>query len=71
MLALMQDDQEAKAARIDEATRDWLESQVFPTVPLVSTESVLRHLESFVSPVRKPIEIGNICSELYKVPAAA
>jgi hypothetical protein len=60
MFGLMKDDQEAKAARIDEATRDWLESQVFPTIPLVSERNALRCLGVFVSPVKEPVDIGSI-----------
>jgi hypothetical protein len=71
MVALIKDEQEARAARIDEATRDWLESQVFPTIPLVWTRGNLRRLNEFVSPVKGPIEIGNTLSAPFRVPVAA
>lgn len=54
------DNQEAKAARIDEATRDWLESQVFPTIALVAEGSNLRRLDEFVSPRKQPIDMRTV-----------
>jgi hypothetical protein len=71
MFALIQDEQEAKAARIDEATRDWLESQVFPTIPLVWARGNLRHLNEFVSLAKEPIEIGSTLSAPFRTPVAA
>lgn len=53
-------DDEAKAARIQEATSDWLESQVFPTISLVAEGSNLRRLSEFVSPKKEPIDIGRL-----------
>lgn len=54
------DNQEAKAARLDEATRDWLESQVFPTIALVAEGSNLRRLDEFVSPRKQPIDVRTV-----------
>lgn len=71
MFVLLKDDQEAKAARIDEATQDWLESQVFPTIPLIWERDSLRCLDRFVTPVIEPVEISSIVSRLPRTAAAA
>lgn len=62
MSALIKNDQEAKAARIDEATDDWFSSQEFPSVPVVSKGSNIQTLSRFVSPIKEPVEIGSITS---------
>lgn len=60
MSTSMKDDQEARSARIDEATRDWLESQVFPNIRLVTGGNNLRRLNEFVSPNKEAIDIDSI-----------
>lgn len=59
MVALVQDDQQRRAAMIDEATRDWLESQVFPTTRIISKEESLQHLTGEKSRVKQS-ESGTI-----------
>jgi hypothetical protein len=70
MYALM-DDEEARAARIDEATRDWLESQVFPEIPLISEGNNHRLLDAFVSPVKQPVVLGSVFFAATKPQAVA
>jgi hypothetical protein len=39
----MSDDREKRLRRIDEATNDWLESQVFPKTPLIFQGGPFQH----------------------------
>lgn len=64
-------DEEARAALIDEATRDWLGSQVFPEIPMISEGSNLRLLGEFVSPAKQPVILAAAIQAATTIPAIA
>ncbi len=51
------DAEEWRLLRIEDATRDWLESQVFPTTALVSQRVPRQLRKGVITPARVVVEI--------------
>jgi hypothetical protein len=57
MSILRPDTEEWRLLRIEDATRDWLESQVFPTTAVVSQRVPRQPRKGVITPTRVVVEI--------------
>ena len=64
----LQDQEDRKKARIDEATYYWLTSQEFPSIPVVWNGRHTERVREVVLPLFNPIKIEDLGLTLFQMP---